>query len=309
MKTPFFVSLVLFISLSPFSQGQTPIPNNDFEQWNTFPDYEDPVGWDTPNEEISAIPFFGTTLVTKSTDHYTGSYSARLESKDVLLIGGIPGFMTCGTLTIDIATLSFDITGGAPVYDMPTHLKGYYKFFPKGGDSCAIGIGLFKTYIDTVNGNTTVEAGVGSFSTKDTVPDWTYFSAWIDYYISDQPDTMNIIALSSAKEIPTAGTVLFVDNLFLDYTVGIDPDDPASGINIYNDQETKRLLVFFDLWKKESSRVRLYSITGQVLVDLPEEEIQNGKMVVPYGQFRQGIYILEVIHEGKRLVMKYFLDD
>ncbi len=307
MKTPLLVFVVFFFSMSFFSYGQTPIPNSDFEQWNTFPDYEDPVGWDTPNEEISAIPIFGTTTVTKSTDHYTGIYSARLESKDVFLIGGIPGFMTCGTLNIDSSTLLFEVTGGAPVYDIPTHLKGYYKFLPKGGDSCAIGIGLFKTYIDTVSGNTTVVVGVGSFSTKDTIPDWTYFSVWIDYFIPDQPDTMNIIALSSAQEIPTAGTVLFVDNLFLDYTVGIDPTDPASGINIYNDQETKRLLVFFEFEKAETTRVRLYSITGQPLIDIPEEEFQNGKVVVPYGQFRKGIYILEVMHDGKRLVKKYFL--
>lgn len=302
MKKTFLVLLALIISISFLIHGQTPVPNSDFEQWNTFPDYEDPVGWDTPNEEISAIPIFGTTIVTKSTDHYTGIYSARLESKDVLLIGGIPGFMTCGTLTIDISTLSFEITGGAPVYDMPTHLKGYYRFFPKGGDSCAIGIGLFRTY-DSIP----VEIGIGQFSTKDTVPDWTYFSAWIDYDSLVQPDTMNIIALSSAQEIPTAGTVLFVDNLFLDYTVGLDPVDPSSGINIYNDQETKRLLLFFGFERREVVRTRLYSITGQSLMDIPEETIQNGKIVVSYGQFRQGIYILEVIHDGKRFVKKYFL--
>ncbi len=302
MEKPFLISMGLFICLSFFSRGQTPIPNNDFEQWNTFTNYADPVSWDTPNEEISAIPFFGTTLVTKSTDHYTGFYSVRLESKAIFLVGEIPGFLTCGTLTIDIASLSFEITGGAPVYDMPTHLKGYYRYFPMGGDSCAIGIGLFKT-IDSIP----YEIGIGQFSTKDTVPDWTYFSAWIDYNWFVQPDTMNIIALSSAQQDMTPGTVLYVDNLFLDYTVGINPVDPSAGINIYNDQETNRLLVFFEFEKREATRLRLYSITGQSLIDIPEDAIQNGKMVVQYGHLRQGIYILEVIHDGKRFVKKYWL--
>ncbi|NQV03442.1 MAG: PCMD domain-containing protein [Bacteroidia bacterium] len=302
MEKSFLVSLCFFLLTVHSGWGQTPVPNHDFEQWNTFPDYEDPVGWDTPNEEISAIPLFGTTLVTKSTDHYTGFYSARLESKSVLLVGEIPGFMTCGTLTIDITTFSFEITGGAPVYDMPTHLKGYYRYFPMGGDSCAIGIGLFKT-IDSIP----YEIGIGQFSTKDTVTDWSYFSAWIDYDSLVQPDTMNIIALSSAQEDLTAGTVLYVDNLFLDYTVGINPADPSSGINIYNDQETKRLLTFFEFDRLEATRITLYSITGQSLIDIPEEEVQNGKIVVPYGHLRQGIYILEVIHDGKRFVKKYFL--
>jgi len=307
MKTSFLVFLCFFLFLRFFGQGITTIPNHDFEQWDSYPNYQDPAEWDSPNEEISAIPIFGTTVVTKSSDHSSGLFSARLESKEILFVGVIPGFLTCGTITIDISSLSYEVTGGAPVYDKPTHLKGYYRYFPKGGDSCAIGIGMFKTFIDTINGNSTVEAGIGTFSTKDTVPDWTLFSAWIDYYIPDQPDTMNIIALSSAMELPTPGSVLFVDDLFLDYTVGIDPADPASGIHVYNDQETKRLLVFFDFEKKETACVKLFSITGQCLAEITREAYQNGKLVVPYGLYRQGIYILEVVHDGKRFVKKYFL--
>ncbi|MBN1198313.1 MAG: hypothetical protein JXA23_03100, partial [Bacteroidales bacterium] len=221
MKNQVLVLLTLVISLTIPGWGQTPIPNNGFEEWNTFPNYEDPVGWDTPNEELSSIPFYGTTVVTKSTDYFSGSYSARLESKEMVLVGGVPGFMTLGKLTINVSTFSFDITGGVPIDDMPTHLVGYYKFFPKGGDSCAIGIGLFRTY-DSIP----VEVGVGHFSAKDSVPDWTFFSAWIHYDSLVQPDTMNIIVLSSAMQSPTPGTVLFVDDFSLDYSVGINHNDP-----------------------------------------------------------------------------------
>ncbi|MFH1160684.1 MAG: T9SS type A sorting domain-containing protein [bacterium] len=302
MKRVGLVSFLAVLSAVLYGQSLTPIPNNDFEQWTNYGDYWDPDSWDTPNEEISAIPFFGTTVVTRSTEHQSGNYSARLESKDVFLVGQVPGFMTCGKLTIDLATLSFEITGGAPVYDMPTHLKGYYRFFPKGGDSCAIGIGLFKT-IDSIP----MEIGIGQFSTKDTVADWTLFSAWIDYDSLLQPDTMNIIALSSAQEVMTAGTVLFVDDLFLDYTVGIHSEDPGSGIHIYQDHETRRLLVFFGFNRVEQTRINLYSMTGQSMVVLSEEGIMKGRRIIPYGDLIQGIYILEVIHNGKRFVTKYFL--
>lgn len=293
---------------STMAQGVTPVPNAGFEEWVSFPNYEDPLSWDSPNEEISAIPLFGTTVVTKSTDHYAGSFSARLETKEVFLVGGVPGFLTCGEVYIDLSTLEYVVTGGAPVYDSPTHLKGYYKYLPKGGDSCAVGIGLFKTFIDTVAGNTTIEVGVGYFSTKDTVSDWTYFSAWIDYYTSDQPDTMNIIALSSAQEEMTPGSVLFIDDLFLDYTVNLDPEDPSAGINIYHDKETRRVLVFLDFEETERVRTTLYSMTGQPVVSLCEEPVGKGKMIVHYSHVPPGIYILEVIHNGKRYVGKYFLD-
>jgi hypothetical protein len=297
----------IFLGSMTFGQGITPIPNNDFEDWDSYPDYEDPVDWDTPNEELSAIPLFGTTVVTKSSEAQSGSFSARLESKDIFLAGEVPGFITCGTLTVDIATLSYEITGGQPVFDKPTHLKGYYKFIPQGGDSCAIGIGLFKTFVDTAVGNTTVEVGVGSFSTKDTVSDWEYFSAWIDYYTADQPDTMNIIALSSAQEDLTPGSVLYIDNLYLDYTVEVDPLDPGAGINVYHDLTSNRLLVFLDFDTEKEVVARLYDLRGQVVAQTIPQRLSQGKQILHYGPLCEGIYILEIMHAGMRYIEKHFI--
>jgi hypothetical protein len=295
-------SLAVFSTLLS-AQSTTPVPNGDFEQWTNYGNYWDPDAWDTPNEEISAIPLFGTTVVTRSTEHQSGSYAARLESKDVFLVGQIPGFLTCGELTIDISTLSYLVTGGAPIFDMPAHLMGYYRFFPKGGDSCAIGIGLYKT----ISGNT-IEVGIGQFSTKDTVPDWTLFSAWIDYDTLLQPDTMNIIALSSAQEVMTAGTVLFVDNLFLDYTVGSPAGDPDAGIHIYHDQETGRLLIFFNFDRTEQVRISLYGMTGRAVAGLPEEAIREGRRILPCPELSPSLYILEILHDGKRFTRKYLFN-
>ncbi|HSN50689.1 MAG TPA: hypothetical protein VLR52_05610, partial [Bacteroidales bacterium] len=172
-----------------------------------------------------------------------------MESKHITLPPlDVPGFITNGNLTLDIANLSYSVTGGEPVIDMPTHLKGYYKYLPKGGDSCLIAIGLFKR-----NGTMRDTIGGGYFSTKDTIPDWTPFSAWIDYDTVVQPDSMNVFALSTAQETVTPGTVLLLDNLYFDYTVGIKRNDPKAGISVYNDRETSRLMVFFDFVTPEST--------------------------------------------------------
>ena len=61
--------------------AQTIVPNGGMEDWINYGTYENPQYWDTPNQEISGIPFFGTTVVSKSTDHEEGSYSAKLETK------------------------------------------------------------------------------------------------------------------------------------------------------------------------------------------------------------------------------------
>jgi hypothetical protein len=286
-------------------QGQTIIPNSSFENWTNFGNYSDPTGWDTPNEELMIIPFIGITVVSKSTDHHgTGSFSAKLETKHYTIPPtDIPGFMTCGKLTISLTTGSFELSGGVPVVDSPTHLKGFYKYLPKGGDSCVIGIGLTKT-----SGAVKDTIGLGSFSTKDTVADWTPFSAWIDYISTASPDTMNIIAMSTAQEVLTIGTTLYVDDLYLDYTVGVEKNDPGAGISVYNDRETRRLMVFFDFESPEFTSIRLFNMQGQKMTSTEAGRMKQGREVIRYGGMKQGIYVMEIIHDNKIFTRKLFLN-
>jgi hypothetical protein len=288
-----------------FAHAQTVIPNPGFESWTTTGNYSDPTGWDTPNQELMSIPFFGFSVVTKSTDHQgSGSYSARLETKHLTLPPmDIPGFMTCGKLAVNITAGTYTLSGGVPCVDLPTHLMGYYKFSPKGGDSCVIGIGLTKT-----TGAVTDTIAFGSFSTKDTVPDWTPFSAWINYLSTTSPDTMNIIAMSTAQEVMTPGTVLFVDNLFLDYTAGFQENNPASGIQVYNDRETSRLMVFFDFPKKQTTTIKLINMTGNCVYSSNAGYIEKDRRIIPYGTMQKGIYLLEIMHNSKVFTKKFFLN-
>ena len=298
---PFF----FILSGIPFLMAQTVIPNPSFESWTTTGNYSNPTGWDTPNQELMSIPFFGFSVVTKSTDHQgTGSFSAKLETKHLTLPPmDIPGFMTCGTLTVDITGGTYTLSGGVPCVDLPTHLKGYYKFAPKGGDSCVIGIGLTKT-----TGSVKDTIAFGSFSTKDTIPDWTPFSAWIDYQSTVAPDTMNIIAMSTAQDVMTPGTILYIDNLFLDYTVGFREDDPAAGIQVYNDRETSRLMIFFDFPKGQHSSIRLVNMTGRQVFGADCGVMCKGQRIIPYGDLNQGVYLLEILHNNKVITKKYFLN-
>jgi len=284
-------------------RAQTVIPNGGFENW-TSGTYSDPVGWDTPNEELNLIPFVGISVVTKSTDHYgTGVYSAKLETKHYVFGSiDVPGFMTCGDLTIDFGAGSFILSGGVPVIDIPTHLKGYYKYLPKGGDSCVIGIQLTHW-----SGASSDSVGIGYFSTKDTVTDWTPFSAWINYISTEAPDSMNIIAMSTAQEFMTIGTILYVDELFLDYTVGNDPKDPAAGVSVYHDRETERLLVFTDFDPLRTVSVRLINLSGRTVFQVPAAPAGRERIIVPCAGLPQGVYLLQVMHDGGIFTRKFFL--
>ena len=304
MKKIFLILVLMFLLIIPQLRAQTVIPNPSFETWTTG-NFSNPTGWDTPNQELMSIPFFGFEVVTKSTDHHgSGSFSAKLETKHLILPPmDIPGFMTCGTLSVNITAGTYTLSGGVPVVDQPTHLKGYYKYAPKGGDSCVIGIGLTKT-----TGIVKDTIGFGSFSTKDTIADWTPFSAWIDYISTSAPDTMNIIAMSTAQEIMTPGTVLFVDDLFLDYTVGFQENDPAAGILIYNDRETSRLMIFFDFPKSENTTIKLLNMMGQCVFSEKNGVVGKEQRIIPYETMHQGVYLLEILHNNKIFTKKFFLN-
>jgi hypothetical protein len=301
LATAAFFSFLLGIHI----QAQTLVPNGDFENWTSFGSYENPTNWDTPNQAISIALPFGTKVVTKSTDHESGSFSARLESKQLTFPSVVvPGVVTLGTLTIDIFTQTFSINGGVPIHDVPTHLKGFYKYQPMGGDSCVIGIGLTRW-----NNGVRDSVGIGTFSAHDAANTWTPFSAWIDYVLPEAPDTFNILAISSADSTPTAGSVLFVDNIYLDYTTGINQEDPAAGITIYQDREEKQILVYFDFEKPESTQIQLFNMTGQSVVMIPAETLMKERMIVKYKGFSTGIYVLEIMHGGKKYCKKFFLND
>jgi len=306
MKKNFTRIVLLFfiLRITTSASGQTIVPNGGFETWINHTSYEDPQYWDTPNQELESIPFFGTAVVTKSTDHEEGSYSAKLETKHIFILPlNIPGFITLGKLTIDLNTLTYSVTGGAPITDNPTHLQGFYKYFPQGGDSCLIGIALYKTI-----GNVADTIGYGYFSTHNTVSDWTPFSAWINYDTITTPDTMNIIALSSAQDTAVAGTILYVDSFTLDYTVGIDRQNPQTGIKIYQDRETKRILLFFDFNDPQQTAIALYNMSGQIVKSSQTTFVQKQRQVISYDDLSKGIYVLEIIHDNQKMTKKFILN-
>jgi hypothetical protein len=296
-----FLFQVLFVPV----KAQTPVPNGDFESWTSYGSYENPQYWDTPNQVISFALPFGTKVVTKSTDHESGTYSARLESKQLTYPSIIvPGVVTLGTLTINIFTQTFSLTGGVPIHDIPDQLTGFYKYLPKGGDSCAIGIGLTQW-----NGTKRDSVGIGAFTSHDTVNIWTPFTAQIYYSPAAVPDTFDILAITCADSTPTAGTVLFIDNLSLHYSVGIGEDDPAAGIKIYQDRELHQILVYFDLSRPETITTRLFNMIGQPVAVKPAETMMAGREILDYSGYPEGVYLLEILHGGKKYCRKFVFNN
>jgi hypothetical protein len=165
-----------------------------------------------------------------------------------------------------------------------------------------VGIGLTKW-----NGANRDSVAYGYFSTRDTVTDWTPFSAWIYYDSLIAPDTMNIIAMSTAQEVMTPGTTLYVDNLYLDYTVGNQEKDKSRDFIVYQDRETSRLLIFPPPDGSWPLTVRLTDMRGLHLYSTTLAT-PSDRIVVPCADFRQGIYLVEMHHGGDRFIKKVFIN-
>jgi len=306
MNKIFYLFNLVGILISSAVSGQTAVPNGDFELWKPpNGNYQDPVSWDTPNKAVANIPIIGIVVVSRSTDHESGNYSVKLETKHLSVPPlDVPGFITLGTLTINLTAGSYTLTGGVPITDNPTHLQGYYKFLPQGGDSCVMAIGLFRNQSgvrDTI--------GSGYFSTRSTVSDWTPFSAWIDYTMTGAPDSMNIFALSTAQETGMhTGTTLYLDNLSLDYTVSVNRQGLQKGIDVYQDKETHRLLVFFDFNEPQLTSLMLYNMMGNKVAESPSMLVQKDRKVISFGSLPKGIYLLEVLHSGEKFCKKFFFN-
>jgi len=210
--------------------------------------------------------------------------------------------MTLGKIHADLISQTYSVTGGVPINDRPTHLMGYYKYQPVGGDSCAMGILLYKT----INGaRDTIAAGY--FSSTATVNDWAHFSAWIIYDTVLTPDTMNVVVLASAQTNMNPGTTLYVDNLYLDYTVGFGERDSSAGISVYQDKETGRLIVFCEFPSARDVVLRLYDLSGKQVYSQGPVSVSGGRMVIPCAGLSQGLYILVVQHDGKTFTKKFLL--
>lgn len=288
MKKYYFLASALIILVgSVFSQT---IPNAGFENWITTGSYANPQFWDSPNAETAVIPIIGFSTVTKSTDAHSGSFSARLETKSLLGMP-IPGMLTLGNLTINIASFNFTLTGGVPFNLRPEKLKGFYKYAPAGGDTMVVGVVFYKNNLS--GGSDTI--GVAYYLSNAAVSTWTAFETYVDWFTSETPDTMNIFSVSSASMQGNAGTVLMLDDLGFDYSAPVATPQKSKETVVASYNPSGSLVqVYLTLPAEKMARISLVNLIGQSLKTV-ESEISTGSMVsIPVSDLPKGLYLVKV---------------
>jgi len=211
LRTGLATSLLLATLAS--AQAQT-IPNGGFETWALRNSVEAPTGWVTTDDVAAALvsTAFATGTYTKVTDAHSGTYAARLESKNTPL-----GIVVAGAVGIGSKVgANVTLPGGIPFTGRPTMLQFYYKL--SGPQPAAASDGAFAQVALTryVNGTTQTLATAKQVFTTITS---TYVLAQVPltYTSSATPDSVHLVlssgAIITATAGPVAGTVFQVDDV------------------------------------------------------------------------------------------------
>jgi len=269
----------LFMSLGLFTFAQS-LPNPEFEYWVD----DEPEFWNTPNPFTT--PLFVTT-VTKSTDAYSGNYSAKLETMD--LLGGlyqVPGLITLAEFSVDFATASFSINGGLPLQENVSKLTGMYKYQGADGDSASVLIYNFKRDDDgTID---TIGMGIGFLN---DATEWTPFTVNMENLNYHVPDTFNVIITSSAGMEFKTGSVLYLDSLAIEtntgiINLGIDQIDVA----VYPVPSTD--YVNFETSSTEKNRlISIYNMVGKLINTY---DFSDGNTKISINELPSGLYTYRV---------------
>jgi hypothetical protein len=128
----FFISIIIAFLFAGCKKNNTvsqiiPIPNGDFESWNSWPVLSD---WQT-NSCPLCVPPYEPYIVRKVTDAASGQYAAQF-----IFNGFYPG----------------EAVNKFPVSLHPSSLQGYIKSTITGTDTARI-------HIDIIAGNTIVDGG------------------------------------------------------------------------------------------------------------------------------------------------------
>jgi len=286
-----FTLILLAIAITGFSQN---IPNNSFETWVTTGtgsnSYEEPTFWSTSDTNIVIVTI---NNVTKSTTAQDGSFAAQLQSTEISAAGfgqgTAPAVLTLGQFHLDVVAQTGTITGGVPDATRYQTLKGYYQFAPVGGDSCFIGVGLFKHNAIT---NIPDTIGFAIFKTGTAASTWTAFSIDLEYRTGETPDTMNVIIMSSdGRDSVHAGTTLLIDNLSLEGVVSGIANQPAnSNFQVYPNPANEELNIQLNS-ENNKATISIYNTLGELVMTSKTNSINNKLSI---RNLPSGIYIIDV---------------
>ncbi|HSG67845.1 MAG TPA: PCMD domain-containing protein [Bacteroidales bacterium] len=194
------------------------LPNMDMEDWITTPNYDtpSPVGvWTSANKTADLNPELYHAVLFKTDDKVSGNFAAKMVTDSLPGLPLVTGSLSTGLFAVNLNNPLESMISGVPYKSRPVRFQGYYKYFPVDGDSCEIRTTLTRWNF-TANKRDTV--GETVFRTIETIPEYTFFDMEVIYFMSEEPDTIDMVFAASAGGeyfIGGIGSTLFVDDFNL----------------------------------------------------------------------------------------------
>ena len=288
MKRNFII--MVFALCSIFGFAQNPIPNPGFESW---------VNDNQPQSWYGLyLDLFITQIHTlsKTTDAQNGSFAALIETKDATLLT-LPGIACLSPLNLDLlgGGLTFT-TAGAPLTNVrPTKILGQMKYNGVNGDTAMIAA-VFTKWNSATSSRDTL--GMYGIMVNTVVASYTPFE--FNTNLSQTPDSMNILLISSAGYSPQVGSALFVDNLSMEYisTQGVETVQLIGG-NAYPNPATDEII--FALPDAGKSIVKVYDMTGRVVKSY---SFENSQFNLDVRSLESGMYQIIIEQNGNTYLHK-----
>lgn len=297
LKHIFLFFLVIFSSNFAFSQDL----NLSFETWVNLTGFRNPDKWDTSNE---TYPIGTYVPVTRETDAQSGTYSVKLKSTYISQVGAtLIGVATLGDFEINTSTLKARVSGGEKFTQRPQKLTGFYKYTPIDGDSCGIMVDLFK-YNSTKKQRDTIASAI--FTSGLNISTWTYFEIPLKYYSTQNPDSLNIIALSSDTSDIKIGSSLWLDNLSFQGTVDyVEENLFSKSIQIFPNPSSYFINLEMEDLKIKDLKIRVFNVDGKVIF----ENTNNEKIIkIDVSNFAKGIYFMWINSDEKTAIKKFTVE-
>ncbi|OFX26595.1 MAG: hypothetical protein A2041_02550 [Bacteroidetes bacterium GWA2_31_9b] len=297
------VFIILSIVLPQHMVSQN-LPNYDLENWESDGSFDNPISWSTSNYSAWSIINFNT-VIQENTDAYSGSSCAKLVTVSRYADGDyakIAGLITLGHFDVNIATRKAVVTGGVPCSVKPGLLSGYYKYSTPGIDSCIMSI-YFTKFNSQLNRTDTIGSGI---FTSGTTTEWTHFEAPVSYSSTENPDTMNIIILSSDTSLFVEGSTLYIDKLAIDIATTINQESiKDKKFSIYPNPATD--LLFLDIFQTNNSSY-CYSIINSSGVRMKQSTSNSDNEIIDLSAFASGIYFFEIHIDNYRYIESFVIN-
>ncbi|MCC7333383.1 MAG: T9SS type A sorting domain-containing protein [Flavobacteriales bacterium] len=269
--------------------------NTKFETWGpTTTSNNNPTGWETLNVD----KFGGPAGVTKETGNPgEGLISARLETKTGY--GGVLQQDTAtGLLTLNGNLIGGNIIGGIAYPGRPASVDVLVKSDVMPNDSALI---LFQLSKWNVGNNDQDVIGQAATVIPIDVAAWTTVNIPFNYVLPDTPDTLIVIMASSVggvfeTSLPQPGTVLWVDDIKINFPVGINQVKNSERIAAYPNPATSNLKVALNDTK--ASSIRITDMTGKVVKN---EAVYDRIVNINVSSLPTGLYIYQVI-DGENII-------